>query len=290
MEAFHWTARLGSVRAAAERLHLTQPSVSLRLREFERALGAPLFHKVGRRLHLTPRGAALRRQVEQIVAMAGEVEHSGAGGAPRLIRLGASDIFAMTTLAELLARIEASHPTLAFEVSVAFSHALTEMLQAGRLDLAFVTNPRPAAGCGLRRLAEVPVAWMAPPSLPLPDRRLHPADLESVAIFTNPAPSHLYTSIATWFAGAGITPRRLNTCNTLAVMAHLAAVRGGATVLPQAMMAIDPWAGQLCALDVTPEIPAHRMHAMWREDADAPEIGAVIAEAMALLAASPHYG
>ena len=48
LETFLWIARLGSFHAAAERLGLSQPSISLRIRELERSLGTPLFHRRGR--------------------------------------------------------------------------------------------------------------------------------------------------------------------------------------------------------------------------------------------------
>ena len=44
-EAFYWVAKLGSFRAAAAHLHLTQPTVSLRVRELEKNLGAELLDR-----------------------------------------------------------------------------------------------------------------------------------------------------------------------------------------------------------------------------------------------------
>ena len=43
LEALHWVVRLGSFRAAATRLNLTQPAVSVRIRELEAAAGGKLF-------------------------------------------------------------------------------------------------------------------------------------------------------------------------------------------------------------------------------------------------------
>lgn len=290
MEAFYWTARLGSVRAAAERLNITQPSLSLRLREFGRAVRITPFRKAGRGLALTPEGAAMLRKVEQIVRLSQEIEPQQGAGEARLIRLGATDIFAMTVLPELLQGLGRSHPGLVFEITVAFSHLLAGMIEAGRIDIAFVTNPAVGRGFRLHRLAPVSVEWMAPPRLALPARALVPADFEAFPVFTNPAPSHLSETVRNWFDGAGIAPRRLHTCNTLSVMAHLAATLGGATVLPRAMLEIDPWGRELVALHVMPELAPHQLHAVVRADADSPETDEVVAAARALLARSRHYG
>ena len=47
LEIFLWIAWLGSLHAAAERLGLFQPAISLRIRELERLLGTLLFHRRG---------------------------------------------------------------------------------------------------------------------------------------------------------------------------------------------------------------------------------------------------
>ena len=49
--------RAGTFTRAAQELHLTQPAVSLQVKELEHHVGTPLFEHVGRRIHLTPAGA-----------------------------------------------------------------------------------------------------------------------------------------------------------------------------------------------------------------------------------------
>jgi DNA-binding transcriptional LysR family regulator len=53
IEAFHWIARLGTFRAAGAQLNLTQPTISLRIRGLEDALGCKLFQRVGQRARRT---------------------------------------------------------------------------------------------------------------------------------------------------------------------------------------------------------------------------------------------
>lgn len=59
IEAFYWIARLRTFQKAAKQLNLSQPTVSLRVRDLERALGARLFERVGRGIRLSHDGAAL---------------------------------------------------------------------------------------------------------------------------------------------------------------------------------------------------------------------------------------
>ena len=67
IEAFYWTATLGSVQKAADRLSLSQPAVSLRLREFETSIGAPLFERSGRRLAPTQGTPELLRNARAVL-------------------------------------------------------------------------------------------------------------------------------------------------------------------------------------------------------------------------------
>ena len=68
LRAFEAVARLGSVTGAAAELHVTQPTVSVQLRELAAAIGEPLFEPAGRRLRLTQSGEALQQTVGEITS------------------------------------------------------------------------------------------------------------------------------------------------------------------------------------------------------------------------------
>jgi len=66
---FETVARLGSVTRAGEELHLAQPTVSLQLKKLARTLELALFEQQGRRLVLTPAGAALRHECAELLTL-----------------------------------------------------------------------------------------------------------------------------------------------------------------------------------------------------------------------------
>ena len=74
LEAFYWIARLGGFHAAATRLNLTQPTVSLRIRGLEEALGVRLFERAGRQAGLTTEGRHLLPQAERMIGLAEELQ------------------------------------------------------------------------------------------------------------------------------------------------------------------------------------------------------------------------
>ena len=73
LRAFERIVRLGSFRAAADQLGLTQPSVSQRIQELERILGAKLFQRRGPRVNLTVEGQALIDYADQVLDTAGTI-------------------------------------------------------------------------------------------------------------------------------------------------------------------------------------------------------------------------
>jgi DNA-binding transcriptional LysR family regulator len=266
LEAFFWVARTGGFRAAAARLNLTQPTVSQRVRELEAALGCTLFDRSGYRARLTRLGTDLLGQAERILALARELEAHGPGELPfhGLLRIGASDLFAMTCLSEFLMTLEARHPQLKIEVAVRYSQRLAHQLDERELDLAFLTDPEVTGDVVVVPLGSVELAWVASPRMALPDRRLRPADLADVPILTNPLPSNLYTSIYTWFAADDAVPRRVSTCDSLPIMAQLVGGGFAISLLPVRMLDQELASGRIRRLEVAGRIASHTLCLAWR--------------------------
>lgn len=291
LEAFYWTARLGTVSAASRHLNLTQPTLSLRIKEFERQLDLQLFHRRGRSLHLTSHGASLLPRAEQMVAVGGDIERYGRRTAPRqtILRIGVADMFAMTCLPQLFRNIERANPAITLAASVGFSHTISDLLGSGSLDVAFITNFEANDTHEAVPLAEIPLAWMAPTEFGLRDQRLTPGDLANHHILTNPRPSHLYTTIHDWFGEAGSWPARVSTCNTLSVIAQLSAEGIGVTVLPVAMPHFDAWARKLRLLTVEPKLESHKMYAAFVRGRKIDGLEEVISEAVNIIRDSPLF-
>src|SRR5262245_58649325 len=90
IETFYWIARLGSFHAASRRLNVTQPTVSVRIRELEQELGCRLFLRAQGRASLTPEGQAALLHAERMLTLAQEMKNETlpGGGLRGLLRLG----------------------------------------------------------------------------------------------------------------------------------------------------------------------------------------------------------
>ena len=82
LEAFSAICRLGTFQAAAEHLNVTQPSISLRIRDLERIVGKALFERRGRSLKLSPDGLVMRQYVDQGLSLFSEMEERLRSGDP----------------------------------------------------------------------------------------------------------------------------------------------------------------------------------------------------------------
>ncbi len=118
IETFFWTVNLGSFAAAAERLHATQSTVSMRIRELERTLGVDLFDRSQRSARLTPKGRELMEYAGRLLDLTGEIEHRIA--APQSIvgyvRLGVAEVVSTTWLPRLIELISRSYPGVRLEI------------------------------------------------------------------------------------------------------------------------------------------------------------------------------
>src|SRR4051794_35073816 len=111
LESFVWVARLRSFRAAAERLHMTQPGVSIRIQELEKEVGASLIDRSKRGVNLTAEGRDCLAYAEQILSWSAELCLRAQSKNPRgRVSLGVSEMVAHTWLSDLLATMNSRYP------------------------------------------------------------------------------------------------------------------------------------------------------------------------------------
>src|SRR5699024_2683613 len=140
-----------TVAATAEALDVTPSAVSQQLAVLAKEAGVPLIERQGRRFLLT--GAA-RVLLQRAPAIFAELERATSDltayveGNRGVVRVGAFSTGISDLIAPALARLRESHPGWSFEVVQAEPEASTEMVRAGRLDVALTmsTSHLPPAG------------------------------------------------------------------------------------------------------------------------------------------------
>lgn len=140
LQQFQAVCQQGGVTKAARALHLTQPTVSVTIRELEREFGVELFHRADHRLQLTGEGAFLLEQAADLLARAETLadQMRALGGQRNRIRVGVPPMIGSILFPPLYHAFHSSHPEITVEITEEGSLRTEALLEEERLDLALL--------------------------------------------------------------------------------------------------------------------------------------------------------
>lgn len=139
LEIFVQVYREQSITRAAEKLYMTQPAVSVAIRELENHYDVALFERLGRRLYVTGEGQALYARAVQLLEEFRGLERD-LGQSPSL-RVGSSVTLGNFLLPRVAKEWQRRHPERPLQVTVANGGRLQQMLRDNQLDLAVIEGP-----------------------------------------------------------------------------------------------------------------------------------------------------
>ncbi len=256
LETFVSVVQAGSFAAAAAQMNTSQSTVSMRIQELEQDLGVTLFDRGQRKARLSAKGRELLPFAESAVTLCAEIRRTI--GAPDalsgVVRMGVAELVAVTWLPDLVSAIHSSYPNITLELDVSLTAELTDKLGAGDLDLALVPGTRFDAGLVAHDLGSVRFAWMASPSLKLPDGDLTPKELRQCPMLSLGERSYHYARTEQWLDGEGGRRRRPDICNSMSVVASLTAAGLGVSLLPPMCYTAEIASGRLRVLETRPDM------------------------------------
>lgn len=236
---------------AARRLNMTQPPLSLQIKQLEMQIGAQLFERNKRSVRLTPAGQVLRAEAErlfdiehrarQMVAQADRGENVGHLG------IGLTAISAIELVPEILRRFSARVPGVLYSLRENSSEAMVQSLLRNELDVAILRPPVVDPRLQARRLMSEPYVLAMPANHPLATRqKVYARDLHGLSMAT-PERRHgqyAHDLMMTWLARHNVVPSRIHDgARHHAVMSMVAA--GLAVSLVPASAAAQPVGGVL---------------------------------------------
>jgi len=200
----------GFTRAAAAE-HIAQPSLSQAIRTLERELGVELFHRLGRRVTLTPAGKALigpARQVLRDLATVHAVVADVRGLRAGHLELVALPTLAVEPLAGLLGRFRHAHPQVTVRVAEPEDlNALTTLVLEGHAELALTELPPHDRTLEQRPMGSQEILAVRPPGTDRgPARRLPVSALVGVPLVTTPPGTSTRELVEHALSRAGISP------------------------------------------------------------------------------------
>ncbi len=143
-EYFLKAAEFGNLSRVAEKLGISQPALSRQIVALEREVGAPLFHRTGRGLTLTPAGEVFRARaeaiLEEISRVPAEVVHAANTPSGRLA-FGAPPFMGRILTGELVATYVEAYPHVRLRVRGAHSFQLREAIFFRDIDIGILAAP-----------------------------------------------------------------------------------------------------------------------------------------------------
>ena len=130
-------AREQNISAAAQSLHLTQPTLSRQLRELEEELGKQLMIRGSRKITLTEEGMLLRKRAEEILELVGRTEREvmqSEGVVSGDIYIGTGETDGVRQLVRAAGRLQEDHPNIRFHIVSGDAVDVCEQLDKGLLD------------------------------------------------------------------------------------------------------------------------------------------------------------
>jgi DNA-binding transcriptional LysR family regulator len=262
LEIIRAIADTGSFTAAGDKLHVSQSAISRQVLLLEAELGEPVFHRIGRRIRITPAGESLlqlsRRvfqDLQDTVAAITDTQESLHG----TMRLVGGMTVCMYVFPALLEEVRHTHPHLDLKISVGSGDRSIDLLRSGAGDLGLVTVPVEASDLVSVPILQEELLLITYPSHPLASKRqIHPSDLTRQPFIVFETGSVTRKLVDAFFTRERIEPEIVMETENVEIIKAM--VRHGLGI------SIVPW--QAAAADVRSRaLFCSRIagHALWRQ-------------------------
>lgn len=265
IEALYWIVQLGGFSNAAARLNTTQSAITKRIQELEANFDTQILNRSGHKTMLTRKGeevfkhaATLLRQRDQmLVTLKGFNTFSGT------LRLGITEITAMTWLPTLIQQLRVEFPGLLVQPTIGMAWQLQDSLLHGQLDMVVLHSELHSPELVIEPLDRIDFAWVGSPDTVSPDKLYTPGDIAAMNIIRQDQKSGLNTIYDKW-----LSPHKcesnLFTINSLLAMVGMTIAGFGVSCVPIDYFADLIRRRRLVALRTTKPIPSSQYNIMYQ--------------------------
>lgn len=256
----------GHFGRAAEACAVSQPALSMQVKELEAALGSPLFERGPRQVRLTGFGAAFvtrARDILRAVDDLGDMARAAQGALTGPLRLGIIPTIAPYLLPAIVAGLARRHPGLDLRLRETLTQRLIGELAEGRLDAAIVALPVSEPGLSEVALFTEEFVLVRPEAdagKPVPG----PARLREMRLLLLEE-GHCFRDQALSFCDLPPgRPRDLLDGSTLATLVQMVGAGIGVTLIPEMAVAVETRSAPVCVARFGPPPPARTVGMVWR--------------------------
>ncbi|APZ42247.1 LysR family transcriptional regulator [Acidihalobacter ferrooxydans] len=253
LEILQAVARHGNFSRASEALHLTQPAVSMQMKQLENLLGMPLFEYAGKRISLTQAGDATLRSAEAVIRELNNLEQSLAslkglqGGTLTVAAVSTASVFA----ARLMAMFRTLHPDVQVSLNVVNRETSLRHLFENACDLALMGTPPEGLALVAQPFMDNPLVIIAAAGHPLSKTRPIPLErlLDEPLVVREPA-SGTRIALENFFIEHRLAFKPAMEMNKNEAIKQAAEAGLGVGLVSLHTVQAELASGQLCVLDV----------------------------------------
>lgn len=249
LEVIRAIAESGSFTAAGEKLHVSQSAISRQVLLLEEELGEPVFHRVGRRVRITPAGDALLQLSHRVFQ---DLQDTIAGISDRqeslkgTLRLVGGMTVCLYVFPALLTEIRRVHPQLELKITAGSTERCIAQLRAGTADLGMLTLP-----IDVPDLVSVPVLQeelllVGDARHPLArKRKIAPSDLAHQPFVLFESGSNTRRVVDEFFVRERVEPRIVMETENVEILKAMVKTGLGITIIPYQAVAAEVRARRL---------------------------------------------
>jgi len=264
---FEALARHGHFGRAAEDCAISQPALSMQIKELEEVLGAPLFERTARQVSLTGFGEEAVERARAILRSADELGDLARASKETLegrLRIGVIPTVAPYLLPQVVSRLTARYPGLNIHVRETVTPKLVQELNDGRLDTAILALPVSEPGLAETPLFEENFVLVRPgneANLPVPS-----ADSLKEMRLLLLEEGHCFRDQALSFCDiqAG-RPREVLDASSLSTLVQMVNAGMGVTFIPEMAVPVETRSADVAVSRFEPPEPARTLGMVWRK-------------------------
>ena len=260
-------ARHGHFGRAADSCAITQPALSIQIKELETMLGAPLVERCARQIHLTALGEDFVARARQILLAVDELEElarASTGPLAGRLRLGVIPTVAPYLLPDIIKALSAHFPALELQPREAVTKSLIDSLLESRLDAAIVALPMSEPALQEFALFEEDFVLVRPSDhadKPIPNPELLP---ETRLLLLEEG--HCFRDQALSFCNsASAQPRQLMEGNSLTTLVQMVSSGMGVTLIPEMALPLETRSADVSVARFPQPRPKRVIGMVWRK-------------------------
>lgn len=263
-------AREKHFRRAAERCHVSQPTLSVAVKKIEDHLGVQLFERVPGDIRVTPVGERVCEQAEKVLREVAHIEELASLGKDPLVgplRLGVIYTIAPYLLPRLIPSLHTIAPDIPLYLQENFTHRLAELLKSAELDAAILAAPFNEPGLVTRPLYDEDFRIALPVGHPLCKEKeidKEALDPEQLLILGQGNCFRDQVVAACPQLAAPENLAQAMESSSLETLRHMVASSAGIAVVPASASATWPQESLLTIRPFAPPAPQRRVVLAWR--------------------------